>query len=95
MIVTAERRHGDLHLSVADNGPGVSPEARRLIFEKFRQSKESDSDQAGGTGLGLAISRQIVEYFGGRIWVESVPGRGARFCVTLPFSQAQVGRVAE
>ena len=95
VIVNAELRQEVLHLSVADNGTGVAPEDRVLIFEKFQQAKESVSDKPRGTGLGLAISRQIVEYFGGRIWVESVPGRGARFCVTLPLSQTHMGRVAE
>jgi Na+/proline symporter/nitrogen-specific signal transduction histidine kinase len=71
-------------VAVADNGPGVSPEQRSLIFDKFRQGGEA-ANRPQGTGLGLPISRQIVEHFGGRLWLESVPGQGARFLFKLPW----------
>lgn len=84
VIVAAESRHGRLHLRVTDNGPGVPPNDRQLIFEKFQESREKLADKPRGTGLGLAISRQIVEYFGGSIWVEDAPGHGAAFCFSIP-----------
>ena len=56
------------------------------IFEKFHALREDLAHDLQGTGLGLPICRQIVEYFGGRIWVESEPGRGARFAFTLPYA---------
>ena len=68
---------------VTDNGPGVSAEQQALIFEKFRQGGEA-TNRPQGTGLGLPISRQIVEHFGGRLWLESSPGQGAAFCFFLP-----------
>jgi signal transduction histidine kinase len=68
---------------VADNGPGVSLAQQALIFEKFRQGGEA-SQRPQGTGLGLPISRQIVEHFGGRLWLESEPGQGAVFGFFLP-----------
>jgi signal transduction histidine kinase len=68
---------------VSDNGPGVSAEQQALIFEKFRQGGEA-TNRPQGTGLGLPISRQIVEHFGGRLWLESHPGQGAAFCFSLP-----------
>lgn len=68
---------------VTDNGPGVSAEQQALIFERFRQGGDA-ANRPQGTGLGLPISRQIVEHFGGRLWLESSPGQGAAFCFTLP-----------
>jgi len=68
---------------VSDNGPGVPTEQQALIFEKFRQGGEA-ANRPQGTGLGLPISRQIVEHFGGRLWLETSPGQGAVFCFYLP-----------
>jgi Na+/proline symporter/nitrogen-specific signal transduction histidine kinase len=73
-----------LRVDVSDNGPGLAPEAQTVIFDKFRQGGDTLTGKPQGTGLGLYISRHIVEYFGGRIWVESRPGTGARFSFTLP-----------
>ena len=57
---------------------------QKLIFDKFRQAGDTLTAKPRGSGLGLHISRQIVEHFGGRMWVESAPGRGACFSFTLP-----------
>ena len=82
--VTAGRRGDSLLVAVADNGPGVPTASRVVIFEKFHQLHGQEVPQ--GTGLGLAISRQIVEHFGGRIWVETRSGGGARFVFSLPLA---------
>jgi len=73
----------DVRLCVADTGPGIPREIQERIFERFYKADRSRS-QGGGTGLGLAIARHIVEGHGGRIWVESTPGQGAKFYFTLP-----------
>jgi len=85
------RHDGDeLRVDVVDNGPGIPREDQAIIFEKFRQGGQSSDVLTGkpqGTGLGLPISRQIIEHFGGRMWVESAPeqGRaGATFSFALP-----------
>jgi Na+/proline symporter/signal transduction histidine kinase len=78
-----------LEVSVADNGPGIRPDDQQLIFEKFRQVGDTMTDKPPGTGLGLPISRRIVEHFGGRLWVESVPGHGATFRFVLPLVEAK------
>jgi signal transduction histidine kinase len=75
---------GGVTVAVKDNGPGVNAQQQALIFEKFRQGGDA-ANRPQGTGLGLPISRQIVEHFGGRLWLESQPGQGARFCFYLPF----------
>ncbi len=71
-------------VEVQDNGPGVPPAERELVFEKFRQGGDARA-RPQGTGLGLPISRQIVEHFGGRIGVDEAPGGGARFAFWLPW----------
>ncbi|MCK9987037.1 MAG: hypothetical protein AzoDbin1_03509 [Azoarcus sp.] len=76
---------GQLRVDVTDNGPGIAPEQLGVIFEKFRQGGDERA-RPQGTGLGLPISRQIVEHFGGRLWVQSKPGEGATFSFVLPLS---------
>ncbi|TGK38448.1 response regulator [Leptospira gomenensis] len=71
-------------LSVADNGPGVPPELRELIFEKFRQGEEGDARSHGGTGLGLAIVKEFVGLHKGSVWVAKSSLGGAEFTVKLP-----------
>jgi signal transduction histidine kinase len=71
-------------LEVIDNGPGIMQEERERIFEKFHQLRDASKGKPQGTGLGLAICKTIIENHGGRIWVESEPGRGSRFIFTLP-----------
>jgi signal transduction histidine kinase len=75
---------GLVRVEVHDNGPGLTVEESSVIFEKFRQGGNTMTDKPQGTGLGLPISRQIVEYFGGNLWVESAPGAGANFIFTVP-----------
>ena len=75
-------------LEVHDNGPGVPPEQQQLVFEKFRQGGDA-LNRPQGTGLGLPISRQIVEHFGGRMWLKSEPGQGACFAFELPWQHQE------
>ncbi|MBA3903568.1 MAG: histidine kinase, partial [Rhodocyclaceae bacterium] len=86
--VSLRPERAGLRVDVRDNGPGISVADQMIIFEKFRQVGDTLTDKPQGTGLGLPISRQIVEHFGGRLWVESEPGCGAVFSFTLPFEPA-------
>jgi signal transduction histidine kinase/putative methionine-R-sulfoxide reductase with GAF domain len=81
--VRARTRDGVREISVVDTGVGIAPEDLDAVFEEFRQVGASKK-KAEGTGLGLAISRKFIELHGGRLWVESEPGRGATFTFTLP-----------
>jgi signal transduction histidine kinase len=73
-----------LRVEVTDNGIGISSADQLVIFEKFRQVGDTLTQKPQGTGLGLPICRQIIQHFGGRLWVESAPSRGAKFSFALP-----------
>lgn len=75
------------YLSVKDNGIGIKPEDREKIFEEFYRSSEAKGKEYMGTGLGLPLVKQIVEKFNGTIEVESEPGQGSKFMVTIPIEQ--------
>jgi signal transduction histidine kinase len=71
-------------VSVRDTGVGIAPEDQARVFEEFTQAGEAAASGQEGTGLGLTLSRKLVELHGGRIWVESEPGKGSTFSFTLP-----------
>ena len=86
VTVDVENRDDDsvlLHVAVADTGIGVPPDRQAAIFEAFTQADGSTTRSHGGTGLGLTISRRFVEMMGGRLWLDSPPGRGAIFHFTV------------
>jgi two-component system phosphate regulon sensor histidine kinase PhoR len=73
-----------VHLSVSDNGPGIAKEHLPRLFERFYRCDKARSRDQGGTGLGLAIVKHIAQAHNGSVEVESVPGKGATFTITLP-----------
>ncbi|MDQ1300126.1 MAG: hypothetical protein QG637_43, partial [Chloroflexota bacterium] len=75
-----------IQVSVADTGPGITPEDAMRIFEPFCQGTRGPWREQGGSGLGLTISKQFIELHGGRIWLESQLGQGATFTFSLPIS---------
>lgn len=82
----AKRTESEVIISIIDTGAGISSADQKLVFEKFKQVGDSLTDKPKGTGLGLPICKQIVEYHGGRIWVESELGKGSKFSFSLPIS---------
>jgi light-regulated signal transduction histidine kinase (bacteriophytochrome) len=87
--IDCERTGDDWLIRVADNGIGIDPQYAERIFAIFQRLHLRD--QYGGTGIGLALSRKIVEFHGGRIWLdtERAAGEGATFCFTLPVHREQ------
>jgi len=82
--VSLESRPHEVCIAVADDGPGIPPEAQELIFERFYRVSNAPAAGTQGTGLGLAIARGLVDLHGGRLWVESTLGRGSTFRISLP-----------
>ena len=70
--------------SVKDTGIGIHTEHQEIIFERFRKLENNKQHLYRGTGIGLFLSKQLVEMFGGRIWVESEVGKGSTFYFTIP-----------
>ncbi|MYJ43148.1 MAG: HAMP domain-containing histidine kinase, partial [Acidimicrobiaceae bacterium] len=89
--VNLDRHDGLVHLGVEDNGPGVVPSERTLIFDRFHRGRAGGRrGKDSGSGLGLALVAEHVGLHGGRVWVEdrSNATRGARFVVELPVATA-------
>jgi len=78
-----------LHFAVRDTGIGVPREKQKTIFEAFTQADNSSTRRFGGTGLGLTISSQLVQMMGGRVWLESEPGKGSIFHFTARFGKVR------
>jgi GAF domain-containing protein/anti-sigma regulatory factor (Ser/Thr protein kinase) len=84
IVVTLEDAGQVLRASISDQGIGIPKEQQERVFERFYQIDGSTRRRYGGAGLGLAIVKRIVESHGGQVWVESEPGKGSRFCFTIP-----------
>jgi PAS domain S-box-containing protein len=92
--LTLHADHGRAVMEVADSGPGIAPEHRALVFERFRQLEGGTTRRFGGTGLGLAITKNLVELHGGTIAVDGAPEGGALFVVELPCTAPAGTKVA-
>lgn len=87
VIVMHELKDGMLVTTVADTGIGISEEDEKRLFGKFWRSDDVAVRAQSGTGLGLFIVKELVERMGGRIWAESVKGKGSAFTFTLPIAK--------
>ena len=84
VAVSLEEHDDVVELSVDDDGPGIAPEDRERVFERFTRLDEGRARDAGGMGLGLALVKATVERHGGTVVIEEAPLGGARFLIRLP-----------
>jgi signal transduction histidine kinase len=91
VTVSAESDGDFVRITVADTGRGIPEEECGRIFDKFYQVGYTTVGVRQGTGLGLTICKQLVEIQGGKIWVDSEPGKGSHFHFTLPRQQSVTG----
>ncbi len=89
--VRAARQQDTVLFQVMDQGCGIEKEMQEAVFERFRQVKDASARSQGGLGLGLSVCRGIVEQHGGRIWVDSEPGKGCTFSFTVPAASENEG----
>jgi signal transduction histidine kinase/CheY-like chemotaxis protein len=81
---SASHNENEIIISITDTGMGISKDDQEKVFDKFKQVGDTLTDKPKGTGLGLPICKEIIEYHGGRIWVESELGKGSTFTFSIP-----------
>ena len=79
--------HNNVILSISDQGLGIPKKDLGHVFDRFFRVDKARSRAQGGTGLGLAISKEVIELHHGRIWVDSVEGKGSTFYISLPYEE--------
>ncbi len=91
-VVVSPRGARTLELRVVDHGPGIAPEERRLVFERFVRGHGARERQIRGSGIGLALVQHIARSHGGQAWVESTEGGGSTFILTIPVRAGDAGQ---
>jgi len=82
--MTAKQEDGSVRIAIQDTGIGIAEKEQERIFDEFYRTKDARTTERDGTGLGLSFAKQVIERHAGRIWVESSPGKGSTFYLTLP-----------
>jgi signal transduction histidine kinase len=84
VAINVQQENGLLRYSVTDTGIGIPADKIGSLFTEFKQTDATIASEFGGTGLGLSITKKFIEMHGGRIWVESEPGKGSAFRFEVP-----------
>ncbi|MCP4295169.1 MAG: AraC family transcriptional regulator, partial [Proteobacteria bacterium] len=95
VIVGFEKEDDDLEISVKDTGVGILPEEQEMIFDRFRQADEGSKRQHGGTGIGLSLVEEFTKLHGGTVRVDSEPGKGSIFTVSLPYNSLKTAEKSD
>ncbi len=90
VCISAWERNGEVGVTVKDTGPGIPPDARAHVFDRFYRADPARSRAGGGSGLGLSICREVADAHGGRVWVESQEGEGSSFSLALPADRTTI-----
>ncbi len=90
----AATKPGYLVFEIQDSGIGIPPDDQRRLFEKFYRSKQREARAQSGSGLGLAIVKSIAESHGGRVWLDSIEGKGSTFYLQIPLVQLKEAKPA-
>jgi CheY-like chemotaxis protein len=94
-VLSETAENFNFEIEVQDTGVGIAPDRIESIFEGYTQAHVHTTRQFGGTGLGLTISRNLIKMQGGKIWVESTPGKGSRFTFTISYPKSKETSVAK
>ncbi len=95
ITVEAVQKKQNIEISVTDTGIGIPDDKKAIIFQEFQQADGSIAREFAGTGLGLSISKRLVELHGGKMWVDSIYGKGSSFFFTIPVSDEKAIPPAE
>jgi GAF domain-containing protein len=90
VAISVQQENGLLRYSVTDTGIGIPADKMASLFTEFKQTDATIASEFGGTGLGLSITKKFIEMHGGRIWVESEPGKGSAFIFEVPLRVSEV-----
>src|SRR5690606_31027405 len=90
MNITTRNEKWFVDFYVSDTGIGIAKEMQEIIFYIFRQIEDTNIRKYGGTGIGLSVSKRLTEIMGGKIRLESEPGKGSTFRVSIPFEPQSI-----
>lgn len=85
------KTHNNVVLSISDQGMGIPKKDLTYVFDRFFRVDKARARSMGGTGLGLAISKEVIQHHGGKIWADSIEGKGTTFYISLPYVPYEEG----
>ena len=92
VFISAAELEGEVRVTIADEGAGFPEQFKKTIFERYHQIRDDGSTNKSGSGLGLTICRALVNLHGGRIWVDTEPGKGSKFHFTVPYKWGEFSK---
>lgn len=87
IMIHCTKTSGNVQVNIKDEGPGIKPADQERLFDRYFRVEREDMEMISGFGLGLYLASEIIQRHGGKIWIESEPGRGSTFCFSIPCDQ--------